>query len=134
MSTRTRDDPILSVTLLGGGPAKVIAVAGEIDISHVHLLTDLADCLLASRPLPLVLDLAQVNFCGAAGVNALLRIRHAVTAAAGQLVLRDPSPIVLTVLTMAHVVNEFQIHPTTTTGTTSREDLRQPSLATSDGS
>ena len=57
-----------------------------------------------------MLDLAQVTFFSAAEIEALLRVRDAVMATAGHLILRNPSPIVLTVLAGARVTHGFQIH------------------------
>jgi anti-anti-sigma factor len=84
-------------------------------MSNAHLLTELAEDILRDKPPRLVLDLPRVTFFCAAGVRALLRIRRAVTAGAGQLILRDPSPITLRVLAITGMLHQFAIHTSTAT-------------------
>ncbi|MCW2640805.1 MAG: hypothetical protein JWP76_3111 [Dactylosporangium sp.] len=103
-------DQIMSLELASAGPVTVIAVSGELDMSNAHLIAELAEDILRDKPLRLVLDLARVTFFCADGVRALLRIRRAVAAEAGQLVLRDPSPITLRVLAITGVLRQFAIH------------------------
>lgn len=102
-------DPSLSLSLVDIGPLPVLAAAGEVDLTSAHLLTDLVERLLRDEPLRLVLDLAAVTFFGAEGITALLRIRGAVAAQAGELVLRDPSPVVLRTLTITGTADAFRI-------------------------
>jgi anti-anti-sigma factor len=109
-STFDRDrEPLMSIELTSCGPVTVIAVSGEIDMSNAHLLTELAEHAMRDEPLRLVLDLAKVTFFSSAGVHALFRIRRAVMAHAGQLILRDPSPITLKVLSATCVLHSFQV-------------------------
>jgi anti-anti-sigma factor len=100
----------LSLELVTRGPVTVIAVSGEVDMSNAHLLTELAEYVVGDRPLRLVLDLAKVTFFCLDGVRVLLGIQRAVTAEAGHLVLRAPSPITLRVLTLTRVLHRFTIH------------------------
>src|SRR4051794_1967886 len=104
-------DCLMSLELAKYGPATVIAVSGEIDRDNAHLLTDLIAGLHGPELQPLVLNLQRVRFIGAAGVNALLRVRHLVARQQGELILRNPSPIVMTVLAGTQVRSAFQIHP-----------------------
>lgn len=53
------------------------------------------------------------TYLSAAGVEAFLRVRDTVTAKAGQLILRDPSAIVLTVLAGTRVSRAFHVHTST---------------------
>lgn len=115
LKPRRYRDPLLSLHVATSGRVTVVAVRGEVDMSNAHLLTELAGCLLCDHPPRLVLDLAEVTFFGAAGINALLRIQQAATADAGDLVLRDPSRIIVRVLTATGDIGQFQIHSTTTT-------------------
>jgi anti-anti-sigma factor len=103
-------DPLMSLELASDGPVTVIAVSGELDMSNTHLFAEFAEHVVRDQPLRLVLDLAKVTFFCADGISALLRIRRAVMAGAGQLVLRDPSPITLRVLTVTGACHEFAIH------------------------
>ena len=110
-------DRLMSLKVTSSGRVAVIAVSGEVDIGDGHLLSELAERVLRDDPLRLVVDLANVTFFGAAGIHALLRIRAAVDADAGQLILRNPSRITVTALTATRDIDQFQIHTTTTTTT-----------------
>jgi anti-anti-sigma factor len=88
------------------------ASCGAVDADNAHLISELVDSLTRNQSQRLVLDLAQVAYLSAAGVEALLRVRDAVTARAGRLILRDPSPIVLTVLAGTRVTRGFHLHAT----------------------
>jgi anti-anti-sigma factor len=107
----------MSLQLTGSGRVAVIAVSGEVDMTNAHLLSGFAERALRDDPLRLVLDLANVRFLGAAGIRALLRIRAAVSAEAGQLLLRNPSRITVTALTATRDIDRFQIHTTIATTT-----------------
>jgi anti-anti-sigma factor len=107
-------DRLMSLTVTSSGRVAVIAVSGEVDIGNGHLLSELAERVLRHDPMRLVVDLAKVTFFGAAGVRALVRIRAAVSAEAGQLILRNPSRITVTALTATRDIDQFQIHTTTT--------------------
>ncbi|MET8280380.1 STAS domain-containing protein [Micromonospora sp. NPDC005174] len=82
-------------------------MAGEIDMSNAHLLTELVESLSAT-PAPLItLDLSEVRFLGAHGVSALLRARELAISAGGRLTLHDPSPFVLRVLAACKVLRHL---------------------------
>lgn len=88
----------------------VIEAAGDLDIATSHLLTDLAGSLLHPQPpRVIVLDLAKLRFFCADGIRALLRVRDAAAARAVPLIVRDPSPAVLTVLTITDMLSAFRI-------------------------
>jgi anti-anti-sigma factor len=77
----------------------------------VHQLVELVDALVAIEPRRLlVLDLAGVTFFCADGIRALLRVRSAVTAAGGRLVLRGPAPCVRKVLAITGDDRLFEVH------------------------
>jgi anti-anti-sigma factor len=103
-------DSLMSLQVTRSDWVAVIAVSGEVDTSNAHLLSGLAERVLRDDPLRLVVDLANVRFFGAAGIRALLRISAAVSAEAGQLLLRNPSRITLTALTATRDIDQFQIH------------------------
>ena len=106
-------DRLMSLKVTRSGRVAVIAVSGEVDICNGHLLSELAERVLRDDPLRLVVDLAEVTFFGAAGVRALLWIRMAVGAEAGQLILRNPSRITLTALTATGEIDQFHITTST---------------------
>ena len=104
--------PHLTLHLSRSGPVPLVVVTGEVDADNAHLLPELVDSLTGNQSQRLVLDLAQVTYLSAAGVEALLRVRDAVTARAGELILRNPSPIVLTVLAGTRAIRGFHLHTT----------------------
>jgi anti-sigma B factor antagonist len=114
--TRRPDEP-LTVRLRDGGPIVVIEVAGDLDMSTSHLLTERAAALLhLHRPLVLVLDLAALRFFCADGVRALLRVRDTAAAYATQLILRNPSAAVVQVLTITGMLDAFAIKTSSVSG------------------
>jgi anti-anti-sigma factor len=126
---RRHRDPLMSLQVTRSGQVAVIAVNGEVDTSNAHLLSGLAERVLRDDPSRLVLDLANVRFFGAAGVRALLRISAAVSAGAGQLLLRNPSQITVTALTATRDIDRFQIHTTTGVSRTRTTRVRCRSAA-----
>ncbi|MGN9889778.1 STAS domain-containing protein [Micromonospora sp. L31] len=69
--------PIMTLSLGVEGPATVIAVCGEVDMSAAHLITELSEDAIDARPARLVLDLAGVTFFSAHGISALLQTQRA---------------------------------------------------------
>lgn len=100
----------LTVRVAQHGPVAVVEVAGDLDMDTTTALVDQAVELLGGgSPALMMLDLAGVRFFGAAGVRALLELRDATGACGAGLVLRNPSPPVLSVLTIAGVTGMFQV-------------------------
>ncbi|MFI7574268.1 STAS domain-containing protein [Micromonospora sp. NPDC049497] len=91
--------PIMTLALDSEGPATLITVRGEVDMSNAHLVNELAEHAIARRPAHLVLDLSRVTFFSAHGVSALLRTHDAATRARVPLTLHDPAPCVTHLLT-----------------------------------
>jgi anti-anti-sigma factor len=75
----------------------------------MHLLIELAESVLATQPLMIVLDLAHLRFFCADGIRALLHVRDAAAAEAVHLIVRDPSSAVVTVLTITGMLDAFEI-------------------------
>lgn len=96
-------EPIMTLALESDGPVPLITVAGEVDMSTAHLISELAEHVLARSPVRLVLDLSQVTFFSAHGISALLRTRHVATAAGVGLTLRAAAPCVIYLLAAAGV-------------------------------
>jgi anti-sigma B factor antagonist len=81
--------PIMTLSLDVEGPATLITVCGEVDMSTAHLITELTEHAIDRRPARLVLDLSGVTFFSAHGISALLRTQRATAHAHVKLALRD---------------------------------------------
>jgi anti-anti-sigma factor len=105
----TTRHPILALAAAREGPRAVVEVRGPLDLDTVGLLVDFVDdtVLTGRPPAVLVLDLSGVTFFSAAGITALLRVRRRVAVGGCALVVREPSRIVLAVLAMVGLDNEF---------------------------
>jgi anti-anti-sigma factor len=112
--------PLAEVTIehAGDGAGRcVLDVRGELDPATEHQLTAFVDRMLRQdtppprqgTPLRVTLDLSSVTLCTAAGVRALVWARSAVTAHGGELLLRNPAPGVLKVLTITGDLDRFEI-------------------------
>jgi len=67
-----------------------VAVTGDIDIATADSLTDaVTSALHTTSTRLLILDLAGVSFCGAAGITALIKIHRAASAAGASLALAN---------------------------------------------
>jgi anti-anti-sigma factor len=88
------DEPILTLDLDRQGPVPLITVRGEVDLSTAHLISELAEDVIAGRPARLVLDLFGVTFFSAHGISALLRIQHSAASAGVTLTLLRTAPCV----------------------------------------
>ena len=66
-----------------------LAVTGDIDIATADSLTDAATSALYTSTRLLILDLAGVSFCGAAGITALIKIHRSASAAGASLALAN---------------------------------------------
>jgi anti-anti-sigma factor len=73
-----------------------LRIAGEVDISNAHLLTDaLASAATAKRDV--VLDVAGLSFMDSTGIQVLLRAGKSMPAGTS-LVINNPGPLVLNLL------------------------------------
>ena len=103
--------PTLSVRLISCRSAPtVIEISGEVDMNTAHLITELVEHVARHSPTQVVLDMAKVRFFCAEGLRALLQARATVTAAGGQLFLRDPSRSTRRVLTITATDDLFPHH------------------------
>ncbi|MET8358975.1 STAS domain-containing protein [Micromonospora sp. NPDC005171] len=101
-------EPIMSLTLSHDGAVSVISVAGEIDLSNAHLLTELVE-FLCRAPTPLIaVDLSALRFIGAHGIGALLTSGRLAAEAGGRLTLRALSPFASRVLGVAGVLRHLE--------------------------
>jgi anti-sigma B factor antagonist len=107
-------ESIMSLDLTAAGPETVLTVAGEVDMSNAHLISELAESALGERPVRLVLDLSGVTFFGAHGISALLRIHAAVVLAGGRCALRRPSTFVHYLLAVTGADRDLVLEPEVT--------------------
>ena len=70
---------------------------GELDVATAQVLDTLTDQQIATGPLEVRLDVAELGFCDVVGVRALLRAGRRLSAAGGQLVLLRPAPLLVRV-------------------------------------
>ncbi|MFJ6167732.1 STAS domain-containing protein [Micromonospora orduensis] len=101
--------PIMSLDLSRDGATSVISVAGEIDMSNYHLLTELVEFVCRAPVALIEVDLSAVRFLGAHGITALLQASKLSASAGARLTLRDPSPFVLRVLDAAKVTRHLDL-------------------------
>lgn len=86
------------VWVMSGPRRTVVRPAGELDLSTVgRMEASLHEALAAGTP-ELVLDLHELEFCDAAGLQVFLRARRAAFAAGAALWLERPTRIVRRVL------------------------------------
>jgi anti-anti-sigma factor len=109
------DEPIMRLDSTHQGSTKQISVSGEIDMSNAHLLVEQVELLARTPPPHIALDLSAVTYLGAHGVSALLRAHHLVTHLGGQLILRDPSPVVRYILGVTGVRQDLGLADAPTT-------------------
>jgi anti-anti-sigma factor len=108
-SLRPEREPLLSFDLAGRGSVTVITMSGEVDLSTMHLLTELVQHVVGDHPARVELDMSRVRFFGADGIRALLEAREMITAAGGQLVLRAPSAVTWRLLTLTGTDKVFPL-------------------------
>lgn len=90
------------------GDVLVIAPHGELDVAAESALREALDELTARAWTEVRVDLSGVTFMDSTGCNFLLRARRLV-ADDVPVVLCDPSPAVLTTLTVTHLHEIFPI-------------------------
>ena len=88
-----------------------VFVNGDVDLATADLFSAAADLALQGAPLRVLVDLSKVSFFSAAGLTVLLNLRQRADRAAVDLVLRAPSPAVLTVLDIVSAASCFRIAP-----------------------
>jgi len=104
------DALVLDLGTDAGGAVIVVRASGELDGDTAPVLTAHVDRVVAERsPLLLVLDLAGVEFMGAAGITALLYLRDTLRSSGGRLLLREPSAQVSMVLRLGGATDLFDI-------------------------
>lgn len=91
-TTPPADEQVLDVRIRYTPTLPVVRLAGELDLSSVHLLADaLASIAAANCPAPLVvLDLTEVTFCDITGLQGIAAGGAAMAAAGKELLLYHP--------------------------------------------
>jgi anti-anti-sigma factor len=100
--------PLLSLTL-ACGPVTVIELCGDLDMSATHLVAELVAHVADSSPSQVILDMAEVGFFCAAGLNTLLYAQKTINEAGGQFFLRNPSATTRQILIITRTADIFQI-------------------------
>ncbi|MDW5322337.1 STAS domain-containing protein [Plantactinospora sp. KLBMP9567] len=105
-------DAVFSLEISRRGALALVKVTGRVDTGSVHLLIELVEHLTRDRLLRLVLDMARATSLSAHGLTALLQVQQAVAEVGGQLLLRDPSPVVRYLLAVSGVLRQFDLEST----------------------
>lgn len=103
------DEPIMWLSCEVHGGVTTVSVAGEVDLSNAHLLAELLENVAGVRAPLVVVQLAEVTFFGAHGIEALVRARRLLTERGGKLVLHRPSRVVRRVLDVTGTLPGFEI-------------------------
>ncbi|MCO1615999.1 STAS domain-containing protein [Micromonospora sp. CPM1] len=103
------DEPIMWLSCDAGVDVTRISVAGEVDLSNAHLLTELVEAAVAASAPLVVIDLSEVSFFGAYGTNALVLAQRMLAGHGRRLVLHRPSPVVRRVLRVTGTLAAFEV-------------------------
>jgi anti-sigma B factor antagonist len=91
------------------GTTEVVVVQGDVDIATAPLLRAVLDTVVARRPNRVEVDLSGATFLDAYALTALAAVRRRLGGRHTQLVLRDPSPVVLRLLELTRMALSFEI-------------------------
>ncbi|MDO3683313.1 STAS domain-containing protein [Micromonospora sp. C28ISP2-4] len=103
------DEPIMWLSCDTGIDVTRISVAGEVDLSNAHLLTELVETAVAASAPLVVIELSAVSFFGAYGTNALVLAQRMLTRHGRRLILHRPSPVVRRVLGVTGTLTAFEV-------------------------
>jgi anti-anti-sigma factor len=81
----------------------IVMLAGEVDLSTGATLGELLRGALEAKPARVVVDLAQVSFLDSTGIHTLLTAAQAADDVGCTLTVRNPTDIVMRVLTICGV-------------------------------
>jgi len=88
----------------------------ELDLASAPHLRQVLDHLCQDRPLEVVLDLAELEFLGASGLEVLLRADDRLRAAGGRLILNRPGRLVRRVVAITGLDTVLTIRPVPSPG------------------
>jgi anti-anti-sigma factor len=129
----------LTHVAVGDPEAVRIAFAGEIGMGTADtVLAAVVDALGTYGPRRLEVDVADVGFMDASGINALVRCRSYAVAAGCRLAVTNPLPIVYEVLGITGMLEALAVTPVRArhdgrTGPSATQRVRTPGLGASAG-
>lgn len=93
----------LRLSVAHGAGETVVSVSGELDVSTADQLSGTVNAELRNGPGRVVLDLADLSFCDSVGLGTLVVLSRTARLAQRYLLLRNPSPFFLRMLTVTGV-------------------------------
>ena len=87
-------------------------LVGELDEATESVLAILVEQQIATGHLQVHIDLSGLDFCGSAGLRALLHASRRLTAAGGQLTLTHPRAILNRIAAICGFTTELGLPPT----------------------
>lgn len=101
---------VLAVATVDAGLVTVVHAAGELDMDTAGQFgRQVAEAVAAHAPALLIVDLHELHFLGAAGVNALLACADVAGRAGGRMSLRRPSRPALLALRATRTLDLFDV-------------------------
>jgi anti-sigma B factor antagonist len=97
-------------TVSQAGDATVVALSGELDVASSPALSEELIQLIARGSTDLVIDLGSLDFIDSTGLSAILKVNKSLEGK-GQLVLREPTPMVRQVLEITGLTGALRIEP-----------------------
>jgi anti-sigma B factor antagonist len=104
---------MFGVEVCWGAARSWVVVSGELDLASAPRLQQVLDQLCQDCPAEVVLDLAQLEFLGASGLEVFLRSDDQLRAAGGRLILNRPGRLVRRVLAITELDTVLTIRPAT---------------------
>ena len=92
------------------GTETVVALSGELDVASSQGFTEELIGLIDGGTTELVIDLARLAFIDSTGLSAILQANRKLDGK-GQLVLREPTPLVRQVLEVTGLTGALRIEP-----------------------
>jgi anti-sigma B factor antagonist len=92
------------------GTETVVALCGELDVASSQGFTEELIGLIDGGTTELVIDLTQLAFIDSTGLSAILQANRKLDGK-GQLVLREPTPLVRQVLEVTGLTGALRIEP-----------------------
>jgi len=106
----THDAALLEIEVRTSTDGHIVQLSGELDLATASQLSDSVDGLTLDGSRPVVLDLARLTLCDAAGISAVLRTHRFVTATGGCLVICGASGLVRRVFNVTGVDTALDFH------------------------
>ncbi len=92
------------------GTETVVALSGELDVASSQSFTEELIRLIDGGTTELVIDLTRLEFIDSTGLSAILQANRKLDGK-GQLVLREPTPLVRQVLEVTGLTGALRIEP-----------------------